>query len=86
MIKYGDQGLITVNHYDNHEEAICKYRPETVMADLDDMDQQSSLSIYQLLRLRKLEWSCSMEFWKSCETMNSITFIIEYEDFSTGSS
>ncbi|MCT6518828.1 lysine--tRNA ligase [Proteus vulgaris] len=84
LVKYGDQEFDFGKPFTKltMKEAICKYRPETVMADLDDMDK--AVAIAQSIGI-KIENSWGLGRVQ-CEIFEEVaeshliqpTFIIEY--------
>ncbi|MCK9780508.1 MULTISPECIES: lysine--tRNA ligase [Enterobacterales] len=84
LVKYGDQEFDFGKPFAKltMKEAICKYRPETVMADLDDMDK--AVAIAQSIGI-KIENSWGLGRVQ-CEIFEEVaeshliqpTFIIEY--------
>lgn len=84
LVKYGDQEFDFGKPFAKltMKEAICKYRPETVMADLDDMDK--AVAIAQSIGI-KIENSWGLGRVQ-CEVFEEVaeshliqpTFIIEY--------
>lgn len=84
LVKYGDQEFDFGKPFAKltMKEAICKYRPETVMADLDDMDK--AVAIAQSIGIKiENSWGLGRVL---CEIFEEVaeshliqpTFIIEY--------
>ncbi|QIF94889.1 lysine--tRNA ligase [Proteus vulgaris] len=84
LVKYGDQEFDFGKPFAKltMKEAICKYRPETVMADLDDMDKAVAIAQSIGIKIEK-SWGLGRV---QCEIFEEIaeshliqpTFIIEY--------
>ncbi|HEJ9627225.1 MULTISPECIES: lysine--tRNA ligase [Proteus] len=84
LVKYGDQEFDFGKPFAKltMKEAICKYRPETVMADLDDMDKAVAIAQSIGIKIEK-SWGLGRV---QCEIFEEVaeshliqpTFIIEY--------
>ncbi|QIG05410.1 lysine--tRNA ligase [Proteus sp. ZN5] len=84
LVKYGDQEFDFGKPFAKltMKEAICKYRPETVMADLDDMDKAIAIAQSIGIKIEK-SWGLGRV---QCEIFEEVaeshliqpTFIIEY--------
>ncbi|GLX63452.1 lysine--tRNA ligase [Proteus vulgaris] len=84
LVKYGDQEFDFGKPFAKltMKEAICKYRPETVMADLDDMDKAVAIAQSIGIKIEK-SWGLGRI---QCEIFEEVaeshliqpTFIIEY--------
>ncbi|HEJ9486730.1 TPA: lysine--tRNA ligase [Proteus mirabilis] len=84
LVKYGDQEFDFGKPFAKltMKEAICKYRPETVMADLDDMDKAVAIAQSIGIKIEK-SWGLGRV---QCEVFEEVaeshliqpTFIIEY--------
>lgn len=84
LVKYGDQEFDFGKPFAKltMKEAICKYRPETVMADLDDMDKVVAIAQSIGIKIEK-SWGLGRV---QCEIFEEVaeshliqpTFIIEY--------
>ena len=84
LVKYGDQEFDFGKPFVKltMKEAICKYRPETIMADLDDMDKAVAIAQSIGIKIEK-SWGLGRV---QCEIFEEVaeshliqpTFIIEY--------
>ncbi|ATM99864.1 MULTISPECIES: lysine--tRNA ligase [Proteus] len=84
LVKYGDQEFDFGKPFAKltMKEAICKYRPETIMADLDDMDKAVAIAQSIGIKIEK-SWGLGRV---QCEIFEEVaeshliqpTFIIEY--------
>ncbi|HCH50179.1 MAG TPA: lysine--tRNA ligase [Proteus sp.] len=84
LVKYGDEEFDFGKPFEKltMKEAICKYRPETVMADLDNMDKAVAIAQSLGIKIEK-SWGLGRV---QCEIFEEVaeshliqpTFIIEY--------